>query len=212
MSIMITPGQEQHLGHKVLFLLSLKRIFFGIILIFFALVLAFSGNYLSGLIGKIIASSGIASSQASGMSSEILMYINLIVFWLGVLICLVGILIAYLEYINYSYRFDEFDLIMKKGILDKVQTSVPYRQIQDVDIERPLSYQLLGLSRLVIKTAGTDEKNENDMTEIAIEPINKSDAEEIQNMLERKIGVQIMETDNKADKEENAETSTESAK
>ena len=43
------------------------------------------------------------------------------------------------------------------------------------------------------------------MTEIKIEPVDKNTAEEIQTMLERKIGVQVVEDDVKADKEEKKE-------
>jgi putative membrane protein len=136
-----------------------------------------------------------------GTTSAILIYFTLGIFWLGVSFSFLGIFIAWLEYTNYTYRLDEFNLIMKKGILDRKETSIPSRQIQDVNIDESLFYRFLGLSSLVLKTAGTEEKNEHGMNEIRIDPIDENIADEIQKMLERKIGVQVIEDDVKADKE-----------
>ena len=203
---MIPIGQEQRLGHKVFFLLALRRISLGIIFIILALALAIFSNYILGASLKFAIAAGISKANTASMLSMVLMYMNIIIFFLGVFICFLGILVAYFEYRNHTFRFDEFDFIMKEGILNKKENSIPYRQIQDVDIERPFNYLVLGLSRLVLKTGGTEEKGKNEMTEINIEPVDKGMAEEIQEMLERKIGVQVVETDTKADKEESSET------
>ncbi len=81
---------------------------------------------------------------------------------------------------------------MGKGILDRTETAIPYRQMQDVDIARPLAYRLFGLSKIVFQTAGHEEPNEHGMTEIVLEPIGKDRANEIRTLLGSKIGIQIV--------------------
>lgn len=202
---MLPIDQEQHLGYKAFFMLALRHISAGIILTIFSLGITFFGKFFSSSLVGIVSTFGGTKINSVNISSEILMILVIIIFCIGVFICFLGVLIAYFQYRNYTYRFDEFDFIMKNGILDIKETSIPYRQIQDINIERPLSYQFLGLSNLVIRTAGTEEKSEHGMTEIKIEPIDKDIADKIQSMLERKIGVQVVEDDVKADKEEKME-------
>jgi uncharacterized membrane protein YdbT with pleckstrin-like domain len=199
---MLPLGREQYLGYKAFFLLALRRVAAGIVLfILVSFITVFSHYLLNGLI-DLITNAGVSKIEAGNIASMILLYTILIIFWLAVLIIFLGVLISYLEYINHTYTFNEFDIIMREGILDKKETSIPYRQIQDVNIDRSLVYQILGLSDLILRTAGTEEKNEHGMTDINIGPIDKDTAEEIKTMLERKIGVQVTEDEVKADKEQ----------
>ncbi len=69
------------------------------------------------------------------------------------------------EYINYKYLLDENGLKIQKGIVNKEEMAIPYRQIQNVDIERGPLEQIFGLSRLVILTAGHEDKPESDKEE-----------------------------------------------
>ena len=195
---MISLDQEKHLGYKAFFLLALRRVISGIILLFLVLVILIFSHYLVTALASVITNSGFSKNDASATASMILMYTTIIIFWLGVLSCFLGILIAYLEYINHTFTFKEFDIIMKSGILNKKETSIPYRQIQDVNTNRSVIYQIMGLTKLVLKTSGSEEKNEHGMTEINIEPIDKDVANEIQSLLEKKIGIQIIENKIKA--------------
>ncbi len=64
---------------------------------------------------------------------------------------------------------------IKRGILNKEEVAIPYRQIQDVDIRRDISFQMLGLSRIVILTAGHEdnEKPGDDDTEGILPALDK---------------------------------------
>jgi len=79
--------------------------------------------------------------------------------WIGLALFVVvlGItfFIAWLIYSSYKFCLGDDSLKIKRGILDKEEVSIPYRQIQNVDIKRDLSFQMIGLSRIVILTAGT---------------------------------------------------------
>ena len=48
---------------------------------------------------------------------------------------------------------------IKRGVFSKTENAIPYRQIQNVDIERSLTFQMLGLSRLIILTAGHEDES-----------------------------------------------------
>jgi putative membrane protein len=99
--------------------------------------------------------------------------------------------IGWLDYSKYSFTFEEYDLRMKRGLVKKIETSISYRQIQDINIERNPTFQLLGLSKLVISTAGHEDANEEGFSEVTIDAISKTLAEEIRDTLQQKIGVQI---------------------
>lgn len=198
---MISLGQEQRLGYKAFLILAFRRFAIGLFFLLLVFVILFFRQFLLDSVTNTLVIEGVSKASAAGTASMIMIYLTLVIFWVGVVISFFGIVIAFLEYINYTYQFNEFDLIMKKGILDRKETSIPYRQIQDMNVDRPIIYQLFGLSRLILRTAGTEEKNEHGMTKINITPIEKSTAEEIQKMLERKIGVQVVEDTVKADKE-----------
>ena len=81
---------------------------------------------------------------------------------------------------------------IKRGVLSKTENAIPYRQIQNVDIERSLMFQMLGLSRLIILTAGHEDesiKGENE-SEGVIPAIDQKLAEWLQTELLKKADVQ----------------------
>src|ERR1035441_4836315 len=67
-------------------------------------------------------------------------------------------LIAWFVYSTYKFCLGDDSLKIKRGILNKEEVAIPYRQIQDVDIDRDLSFQLMGLSRIIILTAGQEDR------------------------------------------------------
>ncbi|HEY4523873.1 MAG TPA: PH domain-containing protein [Candidatus Paceibacterota bacterium] len=76
--------------------------------------------------------------------------------FLGILACLVG----YLKYITYKFALDEDALRIERGIINREIIAVPYRQIQNINIDRNLFNRLFSLSNLVITTAAHEEKDE----------------------------------------------------
>jgi uncharacterized membrane protein YdbT with pleckstrin-like domain len=69
---------------------------------------------------------------------------------------------------------------------------ISYRQIQNVNIERNPTYQILGLSKLVLETAGREDKGEEGTSEVVLEAVDKKLAEEMRDKIIKKIGVQIV--------------------
>ncbi|MCX6722613.1 MAG: PH domain-containing protein, partial [Candidatus Staskawiczbacteria bacterium] len=104
-------------------------------------------------------------------------------------------------YTNYVFLMTENYFKIKRGIFSKTENAIPYRQIQNIDIERSFIFQLLGLSRLVILTAGhEDEKPKGasigfDESEGIIPAIDQKLAEMLQTELLKRADVQrVIET------------------
>lgn len=101
-------------------------------------------------------------------------------------------LAAWLIYKNYKFCLGDDSLKIKRGILNKEEVAIPYRQIQDVDIRRDLSFQMIGLSQVVIITAGhdEDEKPGDDDTEGILPALDKDLAEWLQAELLKRANIQ----------------------
>jgi putative membrane protein len=115
-----------------------------------------------------------------------------IVLALFVIVFAITILIAWLIYKNYKYCLGDDSLKIKRGILNKEEVAIPYRQIQDVDLRRDLTFQMIGLSQIVILTAGhdEDEKPGDDDTEGILPALDKDLAEWLQAELLKRANVQ----------------------
>jgi uncharacterized membrane protein YdbT with pleckstrin-like domain len=83
-------------------------------------------------------------------------------------------------------------LKIRRGILSKEETAIPYRQIQDVDIEQNISERIWGVARLAILTAGHEEAKEGDEdTSAGILPaIDRALAESLQTELLKRADVE----------------------
>ena len=76
--------------------------------------------------------------------------------------CALGILIAYLlippYYNSISYEFGDQEIIVRKGIITKVENVVPYRMVTNVSLKRGVLDRWLGLGTLDIHTAGFSQQ------------------------------------------------------
>ena len=112
---------------------------------------------------------------------------------LWIIALIFAIMVAGLDYYGYRFALDDNALRIRRGVLNKDEISIPYRQITDVDMEQTIIHQLLGVARLAILTAGHNdqEKDTNeDYNEGALPVISKSRAEEIREQLLAKANVE----------------------
>jgi putative membrane protein len=111
---------------------------------------------------------------------------------IAILVALIVFFAAWLTYANFKFCLGGDSLKIKRGILNKEEVAIPYRQIQDVDIERNISYRMFGVSRLVILTAGFEEEKKpgEDESEGILPAIDKDLAEWLQSELLRRANVQ----------------------
>ncbi|WP_335999084.1 PH domain-containing protein [Halorientalis halophila] len=73
----------------------------------------------------------------------------------GALLLLVAVAYVQALYRSWGYRLDDDALELRRGVLTKVDTAVPYVRIQHVDTQRGPLDRLLGLGRVVVYTAGS---------------------------------------------------------
>jgi uncharacterized membrane protein YdbT with pleckstrin-like domain len=98
---------------------------------------------------------------------------------------------SWLLYKSHEYCLAEDALKIRQGIMTKTEIAIPYRQIQNINIERTFSEQIMGLSRLIILTAGDDNDGKDGAASEGILPaIDKNLASELQNELIKRADVE----------------------
>ena len=113
----------------------------------------------------LLVSIGLFSLQGESFLSQVpihnfAQYINLAAWACLVLFAaffLLAFLVAWLMYANYKFALGDNSLKIKRGVFSQEEVAIPYRQIQDVDLERPFSFRMMGVSRIVILTAGHED-------------------------------------------------------
>lgn len=110
---------------------------------------------------------------------------------LFVVVLAITLFICWIIYSRYKFCLGPDSLKIKRGFLNKEEVSIPYRQIQDVDIKRDLSFQMMGLSRIMILTAGHEDQSATDDDSEGILPaLDKDLAEWLQAELLKRANVQ----------------------
>ncbi len=164
----------QYLGRKTFLLLVLKRstlfFLFLIISIIFSSINSKLGEVPSFIFGKISFYSFLISSA----------------------FLVIAIFSAWLIYINYRFLLDENAFKVHRGFLRKEEVAIPYRQIQNVNIKRSFFDQIIGLSKLVILTAGHEDEEEKIKAESEgiLPSLDKKLAREIQEVLLKRANVE----------------------
>jgi uncharacterized membrane protein YdbT with pleckstrin-like domain len=179
-SATINFGPEYHrLGTKTFFLFLIDRVKFAVI----ALVVSVALFILSGENFLAAAPAGDVRPYAV-LAGWILLGIAVIAF-------LIALLVSWFIYKNYTFCLDVDALKIKRGVITKDEIAIPYRHITDIDIERDLTYQALGMSRLVILTAGhEDEPRPEGESEGILPGLDKDFAEALQTELLKRTSVE----------------------
>ncbi len=90
---------------------------------------------------------------------------------------------AKLSYNAYKYQLAEDAFKKEYGVIRKRYTSIPYERIQNVDIRRGILARILGLSDLMIQTAGSQVAGRGMMSEGFLPGLSEEKAEEIREEL-----------------------------
>ena len=107
----------------------------------------------------------------------------------------VTILFAWLDYVMFQFRLDADIFKIKRGIFTKMESAIPYRRIESVDIQRTLIHQLFGVSRITIETtidAETTSDSKSDASDEVFPAIDHLLAQNIQEELTKRANVQKM--------------------
>ncbi|MFZ2049283.1 MAG: PH domain-containing protein [Minisyncoccia bacterium] len=104
-----------------------------------------------------------------------------LVFFLAMIITAI---VTWIDYVGYGYQLGPDALKLRRGTFNKEEVAIPYRQIQNVDIERPFLYVLSGTSKIVILTAGHEDAD-------AKENGSKGESEGIIPIIDSKLAVSL---------------------
>ena len=174
---MISPGQELQMGRKTSLLLLSKRTSLSFVLMFLALAIGMNKDLFGPKFASIIS---------TGAFAVLLIAFVLFVF---------GFVISRLEYKNSTFTLEEFDVKIKKGVLNITEISLPYHHIRSVDITRTLAYRTFGVSKLTMITDSGDNSSSGGIkygdVNPVFDPIDTDLGEEVREFLQRKLGVQI---------------------
>ena len=199
---MIPIGRPQHLGRKTMILMLIQGLIPCILFLLIVIALSLIKNKIS--FGDS-SSLQILTQLLPTMDPNFNILSQVLIpalFFLAIILGGAGVLINYLRYICFKFTLEEFGLRLRKGVLRVEEISIPYRQMQNVDVTRPLFYRILGLSRLVVLSAGHEQAEEGDQTDTVFDPIDSEISEEIRTLLGRRIGVQVIEHETEADKQD----------
>jgi len=183
-SVTISKGTYYKFGKKVFYLSLLRD---GII---FAI----------GIVVVIIASAAIGFSHG-GLDILLPGTILLLIYAIG------AILLARYNYSCHQFMLDDYALHIRTGIINTSEMSIPYRQIQDVNIEQSYIQSMFGVASLSVLTAGHTDSAYSKYGEAGVpeeessgffQQIERVYAEQLQNILMRDSNVQQVVSANPA--------------
>jgi uncharacterized membrane protein YdbT with pleckstrin-like domain len=174
------------LGHTTLYYLLFKYGFPAIILFFLELILlgaATGGNTLPPFSEWVSTYSAFAQVVHAAASIVPPLIFAAIAF---------AMVMGYGYYWSFRYKLDDNDLAFEKGIVGRQEISIPFRQIQNVDIEQSFIYRIFNLADLVILTAGHEDPEHitKDESEIIMPALNDQEARRLQHYLLDRANVQ----------------------
>jgi uncharacterized membrane protein YdbT with pleckstrin-like domain len=166
------------LGHKAFYILTLKKSTAAICFLVLEIVLL------------IVQSSGILHSNPQ--INSLLGGAEFIVFLIFLVAIIAGLLAGYFSYIAFRYRVDGNGFLTERGVMSKQETSLPFRQIQNVDIEQSVIYRMMGVCNLVILTAGHEDKQDagKNESEIVLPALDITVAHDLRTYLLERANVQ----------------------
>ncbi len=205
---MLVIGKPQNLGKKTLMLILARRTSVGFVVFMAAIILATVSPAVSLMIVNLMSLSGSSGHSAIANISGAVSSFSVMALLAGIILIMVGIIIGLIQYRNHIFILDEFSLKFRRGIFDQMEVSIPYRQIQDMNIVRTIPHRIFGVSRLIMITAGREDTADHNEADTIFDPIDADLAVDIRVFLERKIGVQVIERMVQADKEEKVEEKT----
>lgn len=131
----LEPGRYYQLGNKTYWLILFEKTLPVVVLFILGFAIPFfPENKLFNIFPNIINS------------------ISIYIFLLAIVMLVVSIAIAFIEYETSRVMMDNATVHIVRGILSKHEISIPYRRIQSVEIKQSLLFRLLGVGRVVIST------------------------------------------------------------
>ncbi|MFN7088313.1 MAG: PH domain-containing protein [Candidatus Paceibacteria bacterium] len=118
------------------------------------------------------------------LPQERILQISFILVAIVLLLFLSGTLWAYLTYRSWRFDFGAHAIEISYGVIERKHISIPYRQIQSIDIVQSVGDRIFGVAKLLLSTA---EEIQPESVTPAFPPIDLKLAQEIKNTLLPKI-------------------------
>jgi uncharacterized membrane protein YdbT with pleckstrin-like domain len=166
---------SQRLGRKTFWIFLLEKSVAALVLlaiVFLFIILASIGP------AGIFPSIGDQTAQAIQAFFILGLLAALVLF---VILFVIALLVSWLEYRNYTFNLGDHSLEVARGILTKENISIPYHHIEDINIEQGLLYQIMGVCRVAILTAGHGDSE--DKAEGILPTIDLATGREIQKFI-----------------------------
>jgi uncharacterized membrane protein YdbT with pleckstrin-like domain len=192
-----TPDKDGYyrLGRTTLLYFLFKYGYPAVILFFLELMIvgALMGGKNLPPFSEFISSNGTAGTIALAASG--------IVPLLMVIAIAFAVIAAYVSYWSFRYKVEYNYLSFVKGIINRQKISVPFRQVQNVDIDQNFIYRIFGLVSLVILTMGNEDPQhmKKEESEIVLPPLNVREGTQLQKFLLDRSNIQRIVAQNPAD-------------
>jgi len=174
---------SQKLGIKVFYYYLSRRVIVGFLLLLVSFFILSSKDTLYLKLDSLIHSS---------LSMNIVNYFIMGILIISILLIVIGVIVSWLGYINCEFVLGENAISIRRGILNKKEISIPYRQIQNIDIEQSFNQKMLGICKLVILTAGNDYNNKIGESEGKFDVIELRVANKIKEYILEKANLQVV--------------------
>lgn len=155
----LAPDEYHNLGPKTFWYFFSKKSAVGFVFLIIALIISIARSYSAG--DPDMASFLYAASWFS--------------FVVAVMAFTTALISSRIIYKNTGFTLGEDALTLRHGVFTKEEFAIPYRQIQNIEIERTLGDRFLGISKLIILTAGreNDEEEKKDDPEGIIPAVDR---------------------------------------
>ena len=177
---------NQRLGLRALILYIVKGLLPGIIFGILTLVVLSAKNL---IIGGFV-NSGYASVDAI---NKIILFVIGGMYIVSILLLAFGLLINLIHYFSCRFGMDDYAFKLHRGLISRNEITIPYHQIQDVNVDQSIIGGLFGIGKLIILTAGNEDKDKNgEENEVVFDIIDISTAKYLQKTLTEKSSVQLV--------------------
>lgn len=171
---------KQNLGIKVFYYYLSKNILAGIFLLIISIAVAsFKTIIIKGLIYIV------PSQAASELTNILIIGLFIITFF----ILVINIVLSWLKYKSCYFIVGENTFTVKTGLFNKIENSIPYQQIQNMNIEQSFSYRMMGICELHILTAGNDNNDKEGEAGVNLKVIDMNVAKKLREVVLQKTNI-----------------------
>lgn len=149
------------------------------------------------LLGPLLIGIALVFIQTFFPIGSIIVYIIAVLF----LYAIATALSAWYQYVYHQFKLDEYALVIRAGIMNRREISIPYRQIQDVDMTTHYLEHIFGVSEMFILTSATEDRGaqgNKEETSAVFPLISHEYAVELQRELMKRASVQQVAEDESA--------------